>query len=220
MAVLEETKKGAVENQLAWDNRLISFDINVDVTGSTATLTGTVPTYFEKLIAEEDAFSTPGIFAVENNLTVSFPEGYPVLPDSEIKDSIESMLIWDNRIDATKVDVSVNGGIVRLEGAVDGFWKRAIAENIAYSVSGVVDVIDELNVVWTENYVDERIANDIKDALKRSLIAAPEDITVAVANGVVTLRGQVSSLNERRIAYEKASFTAGVTEIINLIKIA
>lgn len=219
MGVQEETKETSVMNQLLWDNRVISTGIDVNVTGSTAILNGTVPTYYEKLIAEEDALSTPGILSVENNLTVSYPEEYVILSDSEIKNSIESMLLWDNRIDSSKVNVSVGTGIVTLDGNVDAFWKRAIAENIAFSVSGVVDVIDNLNVVWTESYTDERIAEDIKKALKRSLVVNPEDITVAVANGVVTLTGQVSTFTERRIANQKAAFTAGVVDINNQIEI-
>lgn len=219
MAVLEETKRNAVKNQLAWDSRVISTDINVTVTDSTATLTGTVPTYYEKMVAEEDAQSSPGILAVENNLTVSFPEGYTVLSDPEIKDSIDNMLLWDTRIDSTRITTSVDTGIVTLEGTVDAYWKKTAAEDIALSVSGVIDVTNNLDVAWAESYVDEAIADEVRDALRRSVLVNSENVTVTVSDGIVTLRGQASSLLEKRTAYEKAAYTAGVVGVNNQIEI-
>lgn len=198
MAVLEETKERDVQNQLLWDDRVLSTDVIVEVTDSTAILSGTVPTYADKIAAEDDALSVPGILSVENNLVISFPEGYTVFSDKEIKNSIEDMLIWNPRIDATKIFVQVNAGIVTLEGSVDAFWKKGVASDIALQVSGVTDVINNLNVVWTESFEDERIADDVKNALRRNALIDAEDITVGVANGVVTLSGRVSSRIAKR----------------------
>lgn len=219
MAVLEETKEKVVKDQLFWDNRVVSNDINVTVKGSTAILSGTVPTYSDKMAAEENALSVPEITFVENNLVVTYPEGYPVLPDADIKEAIDNIFLWDNRIDAARISVSVDTGIVTLEGSVDAFWKKMIAENIVLGVSGVIDVINYLNVVWTDRFEDERIADDIKNSLRRSTLINSEDITVAVANGLVTLRGQVPTLLAKKMVNDKTANTSGVVDVENEIQV-
>lgn len=62
MEVQEEAKD--IENQLYWDDRILSTDIVVDVIDSTAVLSGTLPSYSDKLAAAEDALSVPDIFSV------------------------------------------------------------------------------------------------------------------------------------------------------------
>lgn len=217
MAVIEDTKQKMIRDQLMLDKRVLSSDINIRVSESTAILSGTVPSYYEKLSAEEDALDVPGIHFVENNLMVTYPEETYVLSDSEIKYSIENMLKWDNRIDSSKINLTVNERVITMEGIVDAFWKRSAVENIAFSISGVVDVINKLNVVWTNGQNDERIAEAIQNALKMSPLVNSDEIIVEVKKGIVTLRGRVKSLISKRIAADKATYTEGVVGINNHI---
>ncbi len=217
MAVVADTIEKMIRDQLMWDNRVLSSDIEVKVSESKAILSGTVPTYYEKLAAEEDALGVAGIYFVENNIMVTFPEEIIILTDDEIKQSVQNMLKWDNRLESAKILLSVNKGVVTLEGSVDAFWKRLAAENNAYSISGVVDVINKLNVVWTNEQSDEFIAKNIKAALEGSPLINSEEIVVEVKHGVVTLKGQVLSLISKRVAAEKVAYTEGVVGFNNQI---
>ncbi|MBK6265590.1 BON domain-containing protein [Marivirga sp. S37H4] len=215
MAVVKETKEKMIRDQLAEDNRILSSDIEIKVSGSKVTLSGMVPSYYEKLSAEEDALATPGVYVVENNIMVTYPEETYVLSDSEIKSSIENMLQWDPRIDSSKITVTVQKGVITMEGSVDAFWKRRVAENTAFSISGIVDVNNKLNVVWTNELKDEKIAESIQNALKKSPLVNSAEIIVEVRNGIVNLRGRVSNLISKRVAADKVAYVEGVKGINN-----
>jgi osmotically-inducible protein OsmY len=213
-----ESKESLVKKHLVWDNRVTADDIEVSVTDSTAQLSGKVSFFYEKRVAEQDALSVEGIESVENNLEVVFPDDFTAFSDKEIEDTIDNILMYDSRIDSRNIDVRVNTGLVTLDGNVDAFWKKYVAEDIALNVSGVVDVTNNLIVVRAVSYEDEKIAEDIRNAIDRSLIN-PREITIDVSEGVVTLGGVAQDSNQKRVAYEKATYTAGVTEVINNIRI-
>ncbi len=219
MPLVDENKEKLIENQLLWDNRVAAHEITVKVTDSTAILTGTVGFFHEMMAAEEDALGVPGIMFVENKISVTYPEETVVLTDPEIKRSLKNMLEWDTRIDSTTINVNVDAGILTLIGNVDAFWKRKAVENLAYSLSGVIDVVNNLNVGWADQYTDERIAEDIKNALLRSNLINVADVKIEVRNGKVTLKGKAPNLVAKRIATDKAAYTTGVTAINNQMEI-
>ena len=64
--------------------------------------------------------------------------------DENIKKDIVDELYWDNRIDASQVNVTVNDGIVTLSGSVPTYSDLAIAKIAASRINGVFDVIDKL----------------------------------------------------------------------------
>jgi osmotically-inducible protein OsmY len=212
------SKENLVQKQLEWDNRITTSDIEVKVTNSTAELSGSVPSYYQKIVAENDALSIAGINAVLNNLTVAFPEGDQPRSDKEIKDSIDNIFMWDNRIDTVDMDVKVDSGIVTLEGTVDTYWKRFEAENIAFRVSGVLDVVNKLDVRWNSIFRDEAIEADVNHALDRNL-KHRENIQVEVSGGIVTLKGSVNNIIDKKVAEEKAAYTAGVKNVINSLSV-
>ena len=214
---MSKTLEALVKTHLAWDNRIIDTDIEVEVKNSIAKLSGTVPTYLEKKLAEEDALSLQGILNVDNKLEVARSK-YTLLSDREIKNAIENSLLWNTNIDSRNIEVSVNIGIVTLEGFVDAYWKKLEAEDLAFRTISVVDVINNLQVKELIKVADEVIAKDVKDALDRSIIDA-EHIKIKVEDGVVSLDGTVSNNTEKVYAYDKAAFTAGVKEVVNNLSV-
>jgi osmotically-inducible protein OsmY len=61
-----------VENAIARSWSLDDFDIQVRVSGTTVTLSGTVNSWYQKEEAERIAWNTPGIWHVENELSVDY----------------------------------------------------------------------------------------------------------------------------------------------------
>ncbi len=202
-----------VSSQLFWDNSLDSSDINVDVAGNRVILTGSVPSYSDRLEAEEDAYAIPGVVSVENRLRVN-PAISPVPSDDDIRVRVENVLDWNPIIDASRIDVSVDNGIVTLKGAVDSFWQKDKAWDLVSNVSGVVDVINELTVEPMEEISDEDIRDDILNALDRSYVDAG-DVDVSVNGCAVTLNGTVHDYNEFRTVEQIAEFTTGVCDVYN-----
>ncbi|OHB63618.1 MAG: hypothetical protein A2Y76_03360 [Planctomycetes bacterium RBG_13_60_9] len=70
-----------------------------------------------------------GVTDVDNNLTVR-KEGWKQKSDAELTEDVESQLWWSPFVDADKIDVSVQNGVVTLSGTVDD-WDamRAAVKN-------------------------------------------------------------------------------------------
>lgn len=217
MAVLQQNTADIVLNQLVQDNRILSSDINVGVSEKTAILTGTVPSFYDKLSAEEDALNVPGIESVENNIIVSFPEENIFLADDEIEYAVQRMLMWDPRLNAEKINVTADAGKVTLSGTVDIYWKALVAEKLAFSISGVAAVINKIGVNAEGDTDDERIKKEIEKTILKSSLNAR--FAVKVLNGRVTLKGKVTDLISKRTITDKVAYTDGVKSINNEIEV-
>jgi osmotically-inducible protein OsmY len=209
----KETIKKDIVDQLYWDHRVDASDVKVDIKDDKVTLWGTVPSYFARNAAFYDTYSITGVTKIENNITVKYPT-IPELPsDQDIQAHIENLLLWNESIDSTNINVTVNTGIVTLTGSVDAYWKKLTAENVVGRARGVLDINNELAVVPTKNVVDKAIAKDIVNAIDRHYGLDPEEIDVRVSKGKVTLSGEVKSWLDYRSAMNIAEFTIGVKDV-------
>jgi osmotically-inducible protein OsmY len=214
----EKIKKDVVD-QLYWDARVDASNIEVRVNNSIIELNGKVPSSRAKWAAAEDTRIVGGVGGVLNNLEVKYPGGRTPPTDEEIQSAIEQAVLWDPDLDETKIDVSVAGGLVTLEGLVDAFWKKVVLEGLAQSTTGVWKVSDKLIVVPTRDTLDEVIAKDLDAALERNALVHRNDIDVEVAGGVVTLSGEVPNASAKDAAFNSALYTSGVQSIRNELKV-
>ncbi len=106
-------------------------------------LSGSIPTMAEKNAAESDAWLTPGVTDVINNIVVT-----PAVErmDQDIREDVVASLARDTRIDMGNIDVDVTDAIVYLRGTVSDYTQKWIASDIAWWTPGVRDVINELTV--------------------------------------------------------------------------
>lgn len=219
VAMTSQEIKTRVIDQLRWDDRVDASDIGVTIDDGLTRLTGTVNSYRSKLAAEADARAVSGTRKVDNQLEVQLPPTIAAPSDAEITSNVNNVLLWNPRIDSTKIDVSVVGGVVTLEGTVDSFWKKYEAENDAYWVVGVIAINNALAVVPSQRFSDEAIGKTIEDALDRSVNVNVNDVTVEVNGGIVTLRGIVPSWIAWRAAYDAAMYTTGVVDVVDRLAI-
>ncbi|CEJ48229.1 BON domain-containing protein [Umezakia ovalisporum] len=211
----DEELQTKIIDKLHWDDRVNSANIGVTVNDAKVTLRGTVPSYRAKTIVEEDTREIKGITEVINHLQVQYPSTTAVPIDEEIASNVANALTWDSDIDANKIDVSVVGGLLTLRGIVDAYWKKFQVEDIAYGITGVIDIINELAVVPTKIPEDEEIARSIENALERNTFVEAEDVNVVVENGRVTLTGFVPNWSAWRAAHNTASYTKGVVKVVD-----
>lgn len=73
------------------------------------------------------------------------PKGY-VRTDERIRDEVCDRLSWNDEVDATDLTVLVGQGEVTLEGSVQTRHMKRLAEDIAESVAGVLDVHNTIRV--------------------------------------------------------------------------
>jgi osmotically-inducible protein OsmY len=102
---------------------------------------------------------------------------------------------------------------VVLEGSVDSFWKKVYAEALADGASGVIKVTNSLMVVATKKVVDETIAKDVTEALRRNATVDADSVGVTVENGVVTVTGTVVNWGAKTAAFFAALCTRGVVHV-------
>jgi BON domain len=73
------------------------------------------------------------------------PKGY-VRTDERIRDEVCDRLSWNDEVDATDLTVVVAQGEVTLEGSVQTRHMKRLAEDLAESVAGVLDVHNTIRV--------------------------------------------------------------------------
>ena len=138
--------------------------------------------------------------------------------EHDIVDVIRERLSDDPRIPhPAELAISARAGTVTLRGAVGSFQQRHAAVRIATSVPGVHAVQDELSVDLRDRWEDD----EIRGAALRSLISnanvPAERIHVTVADGWLTLNGEVKHQSESNAAFEAVSEIPGVGGITNKI---
>ncbi len=73
------------------------------------------------------------------------PRGYQ-RPDKRIEEDVCERLMQHGHVDASQVEVSVDGGVVTLTGSVPTRHMKRMAGRVADSVPGVIDVDNELRI--------------------------------------------------------------------------
>lgn len=210
---LDQNIKQNIIDSLIWDDRVDASAIDIEVSDGKVVLSGTVPSYFAKRAALEDAAIIKGVRAVDNEITVSYPPSVQVLSDDEIRISLENMLLWDTDIVSTDIIVEVNSGLVTLTGKVDKLWKKHHVEEKAVSIAGVVDVVNEIVVTPENDIVDETIGQDILNAIERTTLIDINKVNIEVESQEVRLSGEVPTWHDYRRVYDAALYAAGVKRV-------
>lgn len=206
---------------------LQAYRIDGDIHGNTATLTGTVDTKTEKLLAAALAQQVKGITTVRNNINVdpaeivvtTFIPGNVFaqqVRDATTSAEINSQLKWNEYTDALDIDVATQNGKVTLTGSADTQKAKQRAARIAANTEGVRSVNNQLTVSGNnipeapgeEN--DQWITAKVQSSLGFTAGMNPSDIEVGTTNGIVTLKGTVDSDAQRRQAINIAQDTVGV----------
>ena len=136
--------------------------------------------------------------------------------DSDIKRDVEDELQWDPSIDASDIAVAAKGGIATLTGFVRGYNQRWAAEAAAKRVSGVVGVVNDIEVRLPviHQRPDPEIARDAVTAIQYAVPNSWEAIKIVVRDGWITLEGEVEWQFERERAERAVSRVRGVKGVI------
>lgn len=132
---------GRVLNVLAWDSRIQAHAIRIKVEKGAVTLAGTVPYYFQSVAAASDVRRLSGVTDVLNLLAVR-----PPAEAIDVKAKILAALKRNAKLDGDAIQVTVVDDAVTLEGCVNAWHEREIAERAAWSAPGVRAVVDRLTL--------------------------------------------------------------------------
>ena len=135
--------------------------------------------------------------------------------DKQIREEVQETVDQDPKISARDIAVAVRNGVVTLAGFARAFGEKSRAEADARRVAGVLGIANDIEVRLPlfGRKPDPEIAREVLAGIKREMPTVCEQILVRVADGRVTLQGQVESEYQKALAEELAGSTRGVRSI-------
>jgi osmotically-inducible protein OsmY len=209
--------KKSVESELNFEPSINAAEIGVAVRDGVVTLSGRIPSYWEKIAAERAAARVSGVKAVANELEVRLP-GSSERTDEDIARAALDSLKWSVLVPQDKIKVKVSKGWITLEGKVDWQYQKSAAEKAVRKLYGVVGVS---NLIEVKPQVSKaEVKSSIEAALKRLAEVDASRIRVETEDGKVVLSGSVRSWFEREEAERAAWAAPGVRAVEDRIAIA
>lgn len=212
----DATLQQAVMDELEWEPSVAAAHIGVAVHNGVVTLTGHVPTFWEKQAAEAAAARVKGVRAVAEELKVELL-GNPVADERIAQDALDH-IAKDSCLPKDRIQVHADNGHVTLTGDVDWKFQKVAAKQAVSRLPGVT---------WVSNRIElnpPTVAADVRDKIRRALErTAPfdaEGIVVQEDAGKITLRGEVETLYERDLVERAAWSVPGVLTVNDKIEIA
>jgi osmotically-inducible protein OsmY len=203
--------------ELKWDSRISWASINVEVSDAVVSLSGTVPSYVQKIAAQDAALRVAGVLDVANDIVVR-PAGDFRRTDSEIAGAVRNALEWDALVPNELIRSIVSDGWVTLEGQVDFWRERTDAEKVIKRMAGVVGVINKITI--RKRTVNEKqLREEIEFALERRADREAERMRVEVHDGTVDLWGRVHSWHEKRAIIGSIAHAPGVHQLRDHLRI-
>jgi hyperosmotically inducible periplasmic protein len=140
-------------------------------------------------------------------------------PKDQVSDQLKNANIHD-----VNVDYDRDARVVHLKGAVDTPDERARAEEIARGAVGTTGTVaNELTVKgMTDKTADDHdgdIRNELNAKVDNDTVLKSRDINFDVNNGVVTIKGDVSTTAEKQKVEQMAQSTENVKDVINSLDV-
>jgi osmotically-inducible protein OsmY len=190
--------------ELDFEPSIESADIGVAVRNGVVTLTGHVPTYAQRTMAEDVVRRVRGVKGIAQEIEVR-PFGALSAADDDIARRVLKTLKWNSTLPKNAIQVKVQDGWVTLTGKVEWQYQKQNAADAIQGLAGILGVINNIDVTPHASVSD--VKKCIEDALKRQAEIHAKDIGVQVVAGKVILEGVVTGLAEK-VAIERAAWSA------------
>jgi osmotically-inducible protein OsmY len=204
----------------------------------TLVLEGETQNIAAKKLALEVAASTPGVTGIIDRLRVVPSQQ---MGDGEVRDHVRDSLLQEpafencsirvaanshfetvREIDSGQggiIELSVEDGVVTLDGRVASLSHKSLAGALAWWVPGTRDVINGIEISPPQEVDDGEINDAVSLVLEKDPLVNAETIRVITRNRVVVLEGHVSSIQEREMADMDAWCVFGVDLVINRLEV-
>ena len=110
--------------------------------------------------------------------------------DTQLHDAVRRQLDWEPEFNAHAIAVTASDGVIALTGFVNSYAEKLAAEQTVKRVRGVRGVANDIQVKPGDERTDPEIATDAVHALQAN-VSVPNQITVTVRSGFLTLEGTV-----------------------------
>ncbi len=117
------------------------------------------------------------------------------------------------------LEITVNDGVITLEGHVPSPSHKRLAEAIAWWVRGCRDVVNRLEVIPPRDDTDDEITDALYLVLEKDPLVKADQLRVATCDRVVTLEGLLTNEMEKKAAEADAWCLTGIEEVVNKIQV-
>ena len=141
--------------------------------------------------------------------------------NTQLAQDVIRELEWEPALDATRLKVSEDDGIVTLDGHVRSFWEKDVAVEAAQRVTGVRAVADQIQIDLpaASQRGDAALARAVANALEWNAAVPDESLSVRVQDGWVTLSGNVDWQYQKAAAEQAVRPLVGVRGLISDITV-
>ncbi|MCX6992383.1 MAG: BON domain-containing protein [Kiritimatiellaeota bacterium] len=142
--------------------------------------------------------------------------------DRNFEASFKQTYVYKTYLKDDSVKTEAKDGVVTLTGTVAEESHKALAQETAASMPGITRVDNQLATkaeVAAEN-ADTWIGRKVKTALLFHQNVSASQTTVEVKDGIVTLKGEASSMAQKELTAEYAKDIEGVKEVKNEMTVA
>jgi osmotically-inducible protein OsmY len=202
-----------VRAELDWDSLLDDSRIVVAAKDGVVTLSGAVNSYYDSVLAFDDALSVGGVSGVDNELLVGLVG--KAIADADIADDCSDALDRDRFVPKGAVSAIVNDGWVTLSGEVRHHFQRQAAEHAVERVDGVLGITNSIAI--TSDPIPSDVVDRINKALGRKAIIDDSMIEVSNSGHTIYLDGTAGSWTAKRDAEDASWDAPGVTDVVNRI---
>jgi osmotically-inducible protein OsmY len=200
---------------LTHDPRTDASYISVETRAGVVKLIGDVDNLAARNYAVAETKKINGVRGVIDEISVT-----PVSrSDRDLAHDIRRRLENSTAVDARNLVVAVHQGVVTLSGEAADWNQKEEARLLAEGIRGVKDVVDDVQLEYSDTISDERLTSESRARLARDVYLSDLPITVAVQNGEITLTGSVGNLYEKERAERSLLWQNGVKSVINNLKV-
>ena len=208
--------KEDVLDELAWQPDIDETEIGVIVENGVVTLSGVVDSYSKKLAAEIAVKRVKGVRAIAEDVEVKYGISYKKT-DKEVAKAVIKALEWNSAVPDEDIKVKVEDGWVILSGEVAWDYQKKAAKKTVGNLLGVKKVVN--NITLKKSIKPFEVKDRIRKAFARMANVDADGIEVVTSGHTVTLKGRVSSLQEREDAEAAAYMAPDVYDVVNELKI-
>lgn len=142
-----------------------------------------------------------------------------MLKNLELQKKVLDALDWDPSLDATQIGVAASDGVVTLTGLVPSYADRLAAERVVKQIVGVKGLANELEVrlPGDARRTDTDLVSAAVKALEWDVHVPHERIKLRVADGWLSLEGEVEWQFQREAAESAVRHLTGVRGVANQI---
>ena len=199
-------------------------DVKASVEDGIVTLSGTVDLYQRKLDAAKLARKTSNAQGVRNLITVAGPN----IPDAQLEEKLAKKLTYvrsgyDSTFDYFAL--GVKDGVVTIQGQDRTGVGRSEAFADIANMPGVKDVIDNVSIAPVSPFDDSVRLRALRaiygdPVLSKYALDPARPIRIIVANGHVTLYGEVDNSMDKNVAGIRAGGVFGAFSVENKLQVS